>query len=163
MAPNAKLKKLISLSLLIVALGIVYMLAAHPRFFAATSGQANNSERKVLYWYDAMNPQRTYDKPGKAPDGMDLVPKYADGDEGRLNNMPVGTVKISPENQQVIGVQTTVVRHEALIRTLRTVTTCEFVEANHSRRFNASLATAAGSVSGGMNSGSDRPHLSLTG
>jgi RND family efflux transporter MFP subunit len=77
-------------------------------------------ERKVLYWYDAMNPQRTYDKPGKAPDGMDLVPKYADGDEGSLNKMPVGTVKISSQNQQVIGVQTTVVRHEPLVRTLRT-------------------------------------------
>ena len=33
---------------------------------------------KVLYWYDAMNPQNHFDKPGKAPDGMDLVPKYAD-------------------------------------------------------------------------------------
>lgn len=35
-------------------------------------------ERKVLYWYDAMNPQHHYDKPGKAPDGMDLVPQYAE-------------------------------------------------------------------------------------
>jgi RND family efflux transporter MFP subunit len=77
-------------------------------------------ERKVLYWYDAMNPQRTYDKPGKAPDGMDLVPKYADGDEGALNKMPVGTVKISSQNQQVIGVQTAVVRNEVLVRALRT-------------------------------------------
>ena len=38
---------------------------------------ATGSERKVLYWYDAMNPQHHYDKPGKAPDGMDLVPQYA--------------------------------------------------------------------------------------
>jgi RND family efflux transporter MFP subunit len=81
---------------------------------------APSKERKILYWYDAMNPQRTYDKPGKAPDGMDLVPKYADGDDGSLKSMPVGTVKISPQNQQVIGVQTTVVQHEALVRTLRT-------------------------------------------
>ena len=89
---------------------------------AAPSGheRAAKQDRKVLYWYDAMNPQRTYDKPGKAPDGMDLVPKYADGDEGTLNNMPVGTVKISPQNQQVIGVQTAVVRDESLVRTLRT-------------------------------------------
>ncbi len=35
-------------------------------------------EKKVLYWYDAMNPEHHYDKPGKAPDGMDLVPKYAE-------------------------------------------------------------------------------------
>jgi RND family efflux transporter MFP subunit len=39
---------------------------------------AASGERKVLYWYDAMNPQHHYDKPGKAPDGMDLVPMYAD-------------------------------------------------------------------------------------
>lgn len=35
-------------------------------------------QRKVLYWYDSMNPAYKSDKPGKAPDGMDLVPKYAD-------------------------------------------------------------------------------------
>jgi RND family efflux transporter MFP subunit len=40
--------------------------------------QAASGERKVLYWYDAMNPQHHYDKPGKAPDGMDLVPMYGD-------------------------------------------------------------------------------------
>jgi Cu(I)/Ag(I) efflux system membrane fusion protein len=39
---------------------------------------AVGSERKVLYWYDAMNPQHHYNKPGKAPDGMDLVPQYAE-------------------------------------------------------------------------------------
>ena len=39
---------------------------------------ASGGERKPLYWYDAMNPDHHYDKPGKAPDGMDLVPMYAD-------------------------------------------------------------------------------------
>lgn len=39
---------------------------------------APGGERKVLYWYDAMDPQHHYEKPGKAPDGMDLVPMYAD-------------------------------------------------------------------------------------
>ncbi len=43
---------------------------------AQSSGESGG--RKVLYWYDAMNPQHTYNKPGKAPDGMDLVPKYAE-------------------------------------------------------------------------------------
>ncbi len=77
-------------------------------------------ERKVLYWYDAMNPQHTYNKPGKAPDGMDLVPKYADEEEAGLSGMTVGTVKVSPQKQQLIGVQTTTVKHEALVRTVRT-------------------------------------------
>ena len=36
------------------------------------------TERKVLFWYDAMSPQHHYDKLGKAPDGMDLVPQYAE-------------------------------------------------------------------------------------
>ncbi len=40
--------------------------------------RASRAEKKVLYWYDAMNPQHHYDKPGKAPDGMDLVPMYAE-------------------------------------------------------------------------------------
>ncbi len=40
--------------------------------------EASAGERKTLYWYDAMNPQNHYQKPGKAPDGMDLVPRYAD-------------------------------------------------------------------------------------
>jgi multidrug efflux pump subunit AcrA (membrane-fusion protein) len=35
------------------------------------------TNREVLYWYDAMNPQHHYNKPGKAPDGMDFVPQYA--------------------------------------------------------------------------------------
>jgi Cu(I)/Ag(I) efflux system membrane fusion protein/cobalt-zinc-cadmium efflux system membrane fusion protein len=87
---------------------------------SVSKAASQTKERKVLFWYDSMNPQRTYDKPGKAPDGMDLVPKYAEGDEDSLNTMPVGTVKISPQNQQVIGVQTAVVRHEPLVRTLRT-------------------------------------------
>ncbi|HWR37315.1 MAG TPA: efflux RND transporter periplasmic adaptor subunit [Clostridia bacterium] len=47
---------------------------------AHSDHQAQSGERKVLYWYDAMNPQNTYHKPGKAPDGMDLVPKYAEAE-----------------------------------------------------------------------------------
>ncbi len=34
------------------------------------------AERKVLYWYDAMNPQHHYTRAGTAPDGMELVPQY---------------------------------------------------------------------------------------
>jgi RND family efflux transporter MFP subunit len=44
----------------------------------SSSAASSSASRKILYWYDAMNPQHTYNKPGKAPDGMDLVPKYAD-------------------------------------------------------------------------------------
>lgn len=77
-------------------------------------------ERPILYWYDPMHPGYRSEKPGKAPDcGMDLVPKYADEAEG-MQNMAPGTVMLSPEKQQLIGVRTTEVRREHLARTIRT-------------------------------------------
>lgn len=76
-----------------------------------------NPERKVLYWYDAMNPQRHYNKPGQAPDGMDLVPTYADD---QPTNMAPGSVMISAEKQQLIGVRTAEVKREALARDVHT-------------------------------------------
>jgi Cu(I)/Ag(I) efflux system membrane fusion protein len=75
--------------------------------------------RKILYWYDPMHPAYKSDKPGIAPDcGMDLVPKYAD--EDAATETAPGTVKISPEKQQLIGIRTTTVEREPLVRTLRT-------------------------------------------
>ncbi len=75
-------KKIVAAGLLVTALGIVFAGATH-HWFNSASGknttEANaNGERKVLYWYDAMNPQHHYNKPGKAPDGMDLLPQYAE-------------------------------------------------------------------------------------
>ena len=86
----------------------------------ASATPAPQGERKVLFYYDAMNPQNHYEKPGKAPDGMDLVPKYADEESG-MENMPVGTVKLSSAKQQLIGVQTGVVERQRLFRTIRAV------------------------------------------
>src|SRR5450759_3718487 len=79
--------------------------------------QAASGERKVLYWYDAMNPQRHYDKPGKAPDGMDLVPQYAEDDAGGTET---GMIKIDPAKQQLIGVRTGTVERQDLTRTVKT-------------------------------------------
>ena len=78
------------------------------------------AEKQILYYYDAMSPEHHYHKPGKSPDGMDLVPQYADEDAG-MENMPAGTVRLSQSKQQLIGVQTTVVQREKLFRTIRAV------------------------------------------
>jgi RND family efflux transporter MFP subunit len=77
-------------------------------------------ERKILYWQDPMNPAHRSDKPGKAPDGMDLVPVYAD-EAATGEGLPPGTVAISAQKQQLIGVQIGEVRVEPLSRTIRTV------------------------------------------
>ena len=61
----------------VFAIALVVVLIARPSTKSGTSGTAG--EKKVLYWVDAMNPTHKSDKPGKAPDGMDLVPVYAEG------------------------------------------------------------------------------------
>ena len=93
---------------------------------AATRTTATGGERRVLYWYDAMSPQHHYNQPGKAPDGMDLVPQYAEDNSSHGGSatttaaMPPGTVKIAPEKQQLIGVRTATVERQSLARTVRT-------------------------------------------
>src|SRR5450756_183099 len=66
----------IALAIGVTFSGKVSAIFQHQQSTSQTT--AAGSERKVLYWYDAMNPQHHYDKPGKAPDGMDLVAMYAD-------------------------------------------------------------------------------------
>ena len=82
------------------------------------SPASTSTERKILYWYDPMHPQYKSSKPGKAPDcGMDLVPKYADE---RAVSMAPGSVMISAEKQQLIGVRTVEAKRETLVRDVRT-------------------------------------------
>jgi membrane fusion protein, copper/silver efflux system len=67
--------------LLVLSLGLVYSGATHHWFGQSgptVTAAQTVGERKPAYWYDAMNPQHHYNRPGKAPDGMDLVPQYAD-------------------------------------------------------------------------------------
>ena len=64
----------------IAAVGAVYgrrILSWQSSSHEKTGSRSAAVQRRVLYYYDAMNPQNHYDKPGKAPDGMDLVPQYA--------------------------------------------------------------------------------------
>jgi membrane fusion protein, copper/silver efflux system len=78
------------------------------------------TDRIVAYWYDSMNPDYKSDKPGNAPDGMKLVPKYQDEIE-KMQDMPPGTVMLPPDKQQLIGVRTAPVEVADLSRTVRTV------------------------------------------
>src|SRR5579883_2990929 len=97
--------RLLALAAVIAAvLGLFYggkVLAAFRHDNGQQQAASATGERKVLYWYDAMNPQHHYDKPGKAPDGMDLVPMYADEGQGVASaaTMTPGTVMLSPATQ----------------------------------------------------------------
>lgn len=86
------------------------------------TGAAHKPELKVLYWQDPMHPAYKSDKPGKAPDcGMDLVPVYETGAGQIMADLPEGAFQISPEKQQLIGVQYGEVAYKPVFKTLRTV------------------------------------------
>ncbi len=88
---------------------------------SGSSAKATNAakERKVLYWVNPMNPAIRSDKPGKAPDGMDYVAVYAE--EAPPEAVPAGSVKISAEKQQLIGVQYGEVTLQPVAETIRAV------------------------------------------
>lgn len=72
------------------------------------AGSTPSGGRQILYYVDPMNPAHTSDRPGLAPCGMKMEPVYSDGEatgQAPATAMPPGTVKISPEKQQIIGVK----------------------------------------------------------
>ena len=97
-----------------------------------TAHPAGAGEKKILYWYDGMNPAIRSDKPGKARDGMDLVPRYADSETSTAERPP-GTVMISSTKQQLIGVRTDTVKREPLKRTVRAVAQVQMDETKIAR------------------------------
>jgi len=76
-------------------------------------------EKKVLYWVAPMDPNYRKDKPGKSPMGMDLVPFYEVDDTG--SNAGPGTVKISPDVVNNLGVRTAPAQLGYLRSEIRTV------------------------------------------
>src|ERR1039458_5909247 len=102
----------------------------------STAETAQKGGRNVLYWVDPMHPAYKSDKPGIAPDcGMKLQPVYADGGAAAvstgtnlkpasandISKMEVGTVQITPEKQQLIGVKYEQVELGGGSRTIRAV------------------------------------------
>lgn len=90
------------------------------RFFA-TGDATQTAGKKILYWIDPMHPAYKSDKPGTAPDcGMDLAPVYEETAQSGVN-LPPGTIQISPERQQLIGVQYGEAAQRNVSKTLRAV------------------------------------------
>jgi membrane fusion protein, copper/silver efflux system len=86
------------------------------------AGQKAAGSRRILYYVDPMNPAHTSPEPGLAPCGMKFEPVYADdGDRAAGSAMPPGSVKITPEKQQIIGVRVATVEKSPWTHTLRTV------------------------------------------
>ena len=80
-------------------------------------------QRRILYYVDPMNPNNKSDKPGKAPDGMDLAPVYSDEAplEGTGGVDGYAPVKINSDRQQMMGVTVEEVQLMNLDDSIRTV------------------------------------------
>ncbi len=91
--------------------------------------QAQASGPKVLYYVDPMHPAYKSDKPGIAPDcGMKLEPvceeqPVVDGASTARNpvDLPMGTIQVSADKQQLIGVRYGLVESTSAAGTLRAV------------------------------------------
>ena len=81
-------------------------------------------ERRALFYRHPMNPQVTSATPKKDEMGMDFIPVYEEEAEE-----VAGTVRISPEKIQKIGVKIEEVKKRTLKRTIRTVGRVEHDEA----------------------------------
>src|SRR5581483_2309875 len=84
------------------------------------------AQRKVKYWMDSMNPSFHSDHPGKAPDGMDLVPVYDDAGSvdpasTSENLKGLAPVQLDSFKRQSIGVRIVPVRRSVITRLIRTV------------------------------------------
>ena len=77
---------------------------ATPAENKASTKDAAQSARKVLYWHDPMVPGQKFDKPGKSPFmDMELVPVYADDASG-------AGVAVSPSMSRSLGIRTAAAR-----------------------------------------------------
>ena len=99
--------------LILLVVGVFVAGFGYGRWYGRNAGgAAQKGGRKILYYVDPMHPAYKSDKPGIAPDcGMKLEPVY-EGEEGPSpaasaseTPMPMGTIKVSPEKQQLIGVR----------------------------------------------------------
>ena len=113
-------------AIVLVSTGLVagYWFGGHrPSGDATKNVTPAAPEKKPLYYFDPMNPQQKFDKPGKSPFmDMMLVPAYND------DGADSGSVKISPRVVQNLGIRTALVTSGAIDRQVHVVGAVAFDE-----------------------------------
>jgi len=90
---------------------------------SSAAGTSAKEGRKLLYYRNPMGLPDTSPVPKKDPMGMDYVPVY-EGDAPE-KDLPPGTVKISPDKVQLLGVRTEAAEPRELRRTVQAVGTIQ--------------------------------------
>ena len=103
-------------------IGGIVTFGAYTVLIPSGSEQGTNAvsaEKKPLYWVAPMDANYTRDKPGKSPMGMDLIAVYDDGGKGPDEG--VGTIRISPDVVNNLGVRTSTATYKPLHTEINTV------------------------------------------
>ena len=119
------MRKIIFTVLLIVIAAIAFVVGdRHGK--DKTGNAAEETERRIIYYTDPMNPGFRSEQPGTAPCGMPLEPVYAEvgakGEQVVTSGGPPqspGAVTINPARQQLIGVQVNPIEIQPMTYTLR--------------------------------------------
>ena len=112
-------------TVLIIVIAAIAFVAGDRHGKDQTGGAARETEPRILYYTDPMNPGFRAEQPGTAPCGMPLEPVYAEvGAEGKqvvISGLPQspGAVKINRSRQQLIGVQVSPVEIQPMTYILR--------------------------------------------
>lgn len=96
------------------ALGYTFLLPSG----STLTDTGQKDEKQPLYWVAPMDPNYRRDEPGKSPMGMDLIPVYEDSTSGGAGP---GTISISPNVENNLGVRTAYVQRRSLHVPIRTV------------------------------------------
>jgi Cu(I)/Ag(I) efflux system membrane fusion protein len=105
-----------------IIIGGILTFGAYNVLTPLESKQASSAvavEKKPIYWVAPMDANYRRDKAGKSPMGMDLVPVYDDGGKGP--NEGAGTIRISPEVMNNLGVRTSTASYKSLHTEINTV------------------------------------------
>lgn len=77
------------------------------------------AQKKPLYWAAPMDPNYRREKPGKSPMGMDLIPVYENDGDSTMRSP--GTIFISPDVVNNLGVRTSLAQRRPLRTKITTV------------------------------------------
>jgi RND family efflux transporter MFP subunit len=108
---------------IVAAIAVAFAAGTWVGWRSATTASKAPAAQKLLHYACPMHPAYHTNGPGACPTcGMQLEPVYSDDTPGAsARSLPPGTIRISPERQQVTGIRIGQVEERPATGTIRTV------------------------------------------
>jgi Cu(I)/Ag(I) efflux system membrane fusion protein len=109
---------------IIIGIGLMSLWNHFNNDLSKATKQSTSKVKTPKYWVAPMDPNYKRDQPGKSPMGMDLIPVF---EEPQSENKPsVGTISITPQVVNNLGVKTAKVEMSPLHTEINTVGYIQF-------------------------------------